>query len=35
MPAEYTEMLLVGSDDYWGHAGAFDSAVNFYTHTFI
>ena len=35
MPAEYTEMLLVGSDDYWGHAGAFDSAVNFYPHTFI
>ena len=35
MPAEYTEMLLVGSDDYWGHSGAFDSAVNFYPHTFI
>ena len=30
-----TEMLLVTSDDYWGHAGDFDSAVNFYPYSFI
>ena len=30
-----TEMLLVTSDDYWGHAGDFDPAVNFYPYTFI
>jgi hypothetical protein len=30
-----TEMLLITSDDYWGHAGDFDPAVNFYPYTFI
>jgi hypothetical protein len=30
-----TEMLLITSDDYWGHAGDFDAAVNFYPYTFI
>ena len=30
-----TEMLLITSDDYWGHAGEFDPAVNFYPYTFI
>lgn len=35
MPAEFTEMLLIGSDDYWGHAGSFDASINFYPHTFI
>ena len=35
MPAEFTEMLLVSSNDYWGHAGSFNSEYNFYPHTFI
>lgn len=35
MPAEFTEMLLISSDDYWGHAGSFNSEYNFYPHTFI
>jgi len=30
-----TEMLLVTSDDYWGHAGDFDATVNFYPYSFI
>jgi len=30
-----TEMLLVTSDDYWGHAGEFDATVNFYPYSFI
>ena len=35
MPAEFTEMLLISSNDYWGHAGPFNSDYNFYPHTFI
>jgi hypothetical protein len=35
MPAEFTEMLLISSNDYWGHAGSFNSEYNFYPHTFI
>ncbi len=37
MPAQNieTEMLLITSDDYWGHAGEFDPTVNFYPYTFI
>ena len=35
MPSQFTEMLLVSSNDYWGHAGSFNSEYNFYPHTFI
>jgi len=35
MAAIFTEMLLVSSNDYWGHAGSFNSEYNFYPKTFI
>jgi len=35
MVAIFTEMLLVSSNDYWGHSGSFNSEYNFYPNTFI
>tara|TARA_B110000285_G_scaffold234654_1_gene312383 strand:- start:1718 stop:3832 length:2115 start_codon:yes stop_codon:yes gene_type:complete len=35
MAAIFTEMLLVSSNDYWGHSGSFNSEYNFYPNTFI